>query len=119
MTRQTPPARRRYGGDDYMTSAPATVRRRVKQIRERRGWSVPELVERCETLGLHRLTRETITNIELGRKKAIDVDELLGLAVALDVSPLHLLLDHDEPALTIAGRATPYPVAWLAGTGPS
>jgi transcriptional regulator with XRE-family HTH domain len=77
-----------------MSSASDAVRQRVRELRERRGWSAQALADRCQDLGLP-FTRDIITSIELGRRKAVDVDELLALALALGVSPTHLLVPAD------------------------
>ena len=71
---------------------------RIKEARGRRGWSAKQLAEQCAVRGLPRLTHSVLNNIESGRpdkdgqrKRDITVDELLALAVILDVAPTHLL----------------------------
>lgn len=53
------------------------------------------------------ITRDTIANLESGRKRVIDVAELIVLAKALDVSPLSLIYppspSNAAPALTFSG----------------
>jgi transcriptional regulator with XRE-family HTH domain len=100
-----------------MTSATATVRRRVKELRERQGLTTHELARRCASLGLERLTRDVLTSIELGgaRRQSVSVDELLGLALALGVSPIHLLLGSNDDVLVIGNDRIEAPFFWLVG----
>jgi transcriptional regulator with XRE-family HTH domain len=62
----------------------------VKRLREGRGWSLPRLSQELTKVGrpilptgLHRL--------ENGKRR-VDADDLVALAVALDVSPITLLM---------------------------
>jgi transcriptional regulator with XRE-family HTH domain len=105
------------------------VAARVRQIRKRRDWSPADLAGRCAALGAADLTENVIENIESRsaraskRPRPVTVDELLALAVALNVAPVHLLVPPDDP-----GR--PYEVtsqvrddrsgvrAWIRGIGP-
>lgn len=73
------------------------VASRIRDARKRRGWSADQLAEQCARAGLP-VTRSVLANIESGRKSAdgtrrrdVTVDELLGLAAVLDVSPTYLL----------------------------
>lgn len=76
---------------DYVTPA-GTIGRRVRQVRDRRGWSARELAERCASAGMPGLDRSKITNIENERRARVGVDEWLTLAYVLDVAPVHLLV---------------------------
>jgi transcriptional regulator with XRE-family HTH domain len=81
------------------------VRRRVRVLRKQQGLSVEALAERCQNLGLTDFNPSLITSIELGRKQNISIDEWLGLALALDVSPLHVVIPIDSVELCyLAGR---------------
>lgn len=71
------------------------VRKRVAALRERRGLSRVELSKRLTALG-HPLGLTALGRIEAGERR-VDVDDLFALAVALNVSPLGLLLPQ-EPA---------------------
>nr|WP_162951357.1 helix-turn-helix transcriptional regulator [Mycobacterium paragordonae] len=69
-----------------------TVRRNIRDIRDRKGISGPELSSRLDNLhrpipplGIHR--------IESGQRR-VDVDDLVAIALALDVSPVSLLMPH-------------------------
>lgn len=62
----------------------------AKGIRERNNWSAREIADRTAGLG-YPISRDTITNFEIRRKKVLDVPELIVLAEALYVDPLLLL----------------------------
>jgi transcriptional regulator with XRE-family HTH domain len=105
------------------------VAAQVRHWRKQRGWQPGDLAGRCLELGAAHLTENVIENIESGRRaggkrrRDVTVDELLTLAVALNVAPVHLLVPVDDPA-------APYPViggilarrfgvrAWIRGVGP-
>jgi transcriptional regulator with XRE-family HTH domain len=102
----------------------ATVRRRVRELRHRKGWTVLQLAQQCEELGLDRLTVDVITSLELGaersarRRKSVTVDELVGLALALGVSPVHLMVDDEQEPWTVGKVDVPDPLFWFAGMRP-
>jgi transcriptional regulator with XRE-family HTH domain len=106
---------RKYGPSDLLARA-------VKQTRTRRGWSAEELAERCRTLGAADMTPAVLANIETGRRgpdgarrRHVTVDELLVLALALDVAPIHLLLPVDNPVTEkVAVTETMSPSLWEA-----
>ena len=62
----------------------------VKQLRARRNLTVKELAARCQEIGGRDMTANVLTNIEV-RRRDVSADELLLLALALDVAPVHLL----------------------------
>lgn len=69
---------------------------RLKETRLRRGLSVAKLAKICADLGAPRLNRAVIANMEVvGRRQDVGVNELLVLALALDVPPVDLLLPSD------------------------
>jgi transcriptional regulator with XRE-family HTH domain len=86
------------------------VATRVRDLRTARGMTVADLAARCAAAGLPRLTVQTLYKLEGQRSKRtprpVSVDELLALAAALDVSPLHLLVP-------------PYPSPLWGGNGDS
>lgn len=76
------------------------VAERVTCVRKSRGMTAQDLAERCATteVGAPEITAQTISNIETGRRdkdgrrrRAVTVDELMSLAVALQVPPADLL----------------------------
>lgn len=72
------------------------VARRVAALRARRGLSAQKLADRCANYGMPELNRSVLTNLENNRRQAVTVDELLTLALALGVAPLHLLIPTDD-----------------------
>jgi len=74
----------------------AVVARRVKEVRQSRGWSAQALATACADHGMPQLTRSTIANIESGRRSSITVDEVMVLAYVLDIAPVHLLTPADD-----------------------
>ncbi|MGH3536938.1 MAG: helix-turn-helix domain-containing protein [Pseudonocardiaceae bacterium] len=106
------------------------VAARIRQLRIKRGFLTTEaLAQRCAEIGATKLTAAVLMNIESGRRgpdgrrrRTVDVDELLALSHALNVSPLSLLLPADgssEYRLTsnIAVRAVKVG-RWLLGLRP-
>jgi transcriptional regulator with XRE-family HTH domain len=106
------------------------VAARVKQVRKRRDLTVADLAARCAELGAPQLTAQALYKLEGQRESAtrrprpVSVDELLTLALALNVAPVHLLVppdDSDAPyQITPAVTATNRFVArgWIRGVGP-
>ena len=75
---------------------------RIKQIRQRRGWTAGQLAERCKEIGAPEITVSVIANIETGRKdkdglrrRDVTVDELFAFAYALEVPPVLLTVPLD------------------------
>jgi transcriptional regulator with XRE-family HTH domain len=105
------------------------VAARVREVRGKRGITVAMLAERCAALGVHSLTVQALYKLEGQRNPAkrhprpVTVDELLVLALALNVAPVHLLVPPDD-------SDAPYPVTakvttrrfpargWIRGIGP-
>jgi hypothetical protein len=58
--------------------------------------SAAALAKRCQAFGAQGLNRDTIANLETGRRERLSVDELAVIALALNVSPIHLLADPDD-----------------------
>lgn len=67
----------------------------VATLRETRGWDQGTLLARLATEGL-ALSQPILSRVEAGTRR-VDVDELLALAVALDVAPTALLPPHATP----------------------
>jgi transcriptional regulator with XRE-family HTH domain len=91
----------------------------LKQLRARRKLTVKDLAARCQDLGGTELTANVLTNIEV-RRRDVSADELLLLALALDVAPIHLLTP--PPDATTGLAVTPDVVAdpeaaalWIRG----
>ncbi|QII04347.1 helix-turn-helix transcriptional regulator [Rhodococcoides fascians A25f] len=70
-----------------------TVRKNIARVRNDRGMTLRALSDTMSELG-HPLSNSSISQIENGSRR-VDVDDLMALAIALDVSPNTLLI---EPA---------------------
>ncbi|MGV9800493.1 helix-turn-helix domain-containing protein [Mycobacterium sp. NPDC003449] len=65
----------------------ARIRQAIRDEREKQGLSAAAVAERTNGF----MSRDTLANLESGRKRAVDVPELIVLAHALGVSPLSLI----------------------------
>lgn len=63
----------------------------LKRYRKARGWTQPDLADRCKAAGLD-WDRSIVANVENGRRGAIALHELLILAYLLAVPPVLLIL---------------------------
>ncbi|MER6361544.1 helix-turn-helix transcriptional regulator [Kitasatospora sp. NPDC001527] len=97
------------------------VRRNVTRIREARGLTKKELSDRTSELG-RPIPPLGVSRVEAGTRR-VDADDLVVLAVALDVSPSSLLLplDDAEDVLVEVTGAGQVPASaawdWLDGRG--
>lgn len=76
----------------------ATIPTRIRELREAHGWSQADLTGVLNRYGAG-LDRSQVARVEQGKSgRRITIDELVLFALALDVSPMHLLIppDHDE-----------------------
>jgi transcriptional regulator with XRE-family HTH domain len=93
----------------------------VKQLRLRRGVTVKDLAGKCRDLGAEQLTANVLTNIEV-RRRDVSVDELLVLALALDVAPAYLLTPGDASTSIAVTASEVHPAdaveQWILGTAP-
>ncbi|MGD6743011.1 helix-turn-helix domain-containing protein [Streptomyces sp. BH106] len=95
---QTPP--------DVATASPTgTVARRLREVRKRRDLTAQQLADRVADLGVP-MNRAVLVKIENGRRENISVAELLGFALALDCSPLSLLLPTDNSPYAVTPTRT-------------
>jgi transcriptional regulator with XRE-family HTH domain len=80
--------------------------------------SAQQLADETERLG-YGISRSQIANYESGRKKSLDVAELLVIAEALQVPPLQLLFpdepDDDIEMLPGQRTSTIHATAWFTG----
>lgn len=98
------------------------IAERLKAIRTRRGLSVAKLAAKCAQLGMPKLNRDVITNIEIpGRRQDVGITELLGLAYALDVPPMSLLLPGTGERVSVTPSASMDVIqllTWVSGELP-
>jgi len=86
---------------------------RLKAIRRRRGLSAPQLAARCAQLGAPEISGNVVANIESGRRQ-VNLDQLAALALALDVSPTHLLEADPDASVQVTSTAQPDSPTWQA-----
>lgn len=98
----------------------AVFRERLREVRRIKGWTQQQLSEALADLGV-RLESTTINRLEKG-SRGVSVDEVIGIAAALGVSPLHLLVPLEDgetvdvtPNLTVSAADAR---AWLRGQRP-
>ena len=77
----------------------AVVGRNVRRVRTELGWSQDEVAVRCRESGLE-WTRTTVSLLEGGQRRTLDLGELLVLGLALDVMPGALLQGEGTVQLT-------------------
>ncbi|MDV6312094.1 helix-turn-helix transcriptional regulator [Gordonia amicalis] len=91
-----------------------TVMRNITYHRTLRKLSIAALADLVTRQG-HRLTRQALSEVELGNRR-VDVDDLVALARALDISPATLLMpltrDHDDTVEVIGDASAPAEVVW-------
>jgi transcriptional regulator with XRE-family HTH domain len=96
------------------------LRRRLVEIRKRRGLSQADLSAALDEVGV-RLHPTAIAKIESG-KRAVTIDEVLALACVLNMSPLDLLLPLDPMTPVEITPRVAYGAAWvrdwIKGVGP-
>ncbi|AMY53415.1 helix-turn-helix domain-containing protein [Rhodococcoides fascians] len=71
-----------------------TVRANIAYVRNDQRLTLRELAERTNTIG-RPMSNSTISQIENGSRR-VDVDDLLAIAIALDISPITLLTPRAE-----------------------
>lgn len=81
------------------------VRARVKELRGRKGWSGAQMGEQLTALGVP-WNRSVVANFESGRRPAVSVQELLALALVLDVAPVNLLVPLDSEPYLVTPEGT-------------
>jgi transcriptional regulator with XRE-family HTH domain len=94
---------------------------RVKSLRKKRGWSAERLAEEMTAAGIP-WTRVVVTKLETARRPGVNVAELFGLAYALGVSPVHLVVDPDDDSQYRVTATCSAPAAdvraWVRGFKP-
>ena len=112
-------ASERVRGNDIGATG-AAVASNIARVRKSQQVSLQELEARLVALG-RRISFSGLSKIERGARR-VDVDDLMAIAVALDVSPLGLLLPVDqEPGETIevTGARGSLALFWMWALGGS
>ena len=103
--------------DEWPGAWTARIGEAVRAGRAYRGISAQELSDRCEAVG-YRVPRNTITNLENGRKASIPLHELFVMSKALDIPIVMLACYPDEDGrLPMPGGQQPAASALLEMTG--
>jgi transcriptional regulator with XRE-family HTH domain len=75
------------------------VAERVREVRKKQGLTAAQLASLCADRGYPELTTQALSNIESGRRdkegrrrRYVTADELMALAVVLEVAPVYLLI---------------------------
>lgn len=76
-------------------SPTATIAKRVREVRARRGWTAEDLAEKLAEQGVN-WERSTVAKLENGKRQNVTLTEWLALAAVLNVAPVHLLLPIEE-----------------------
>jgi transcriptional regulator with XRE-family HTH domain len=96
--------------------------RRMRELRERRGWTAEQLASRCTEEGMPSLTRSVIANAESGRRQSgFTIEEMLTLAYVLDVAPVYLFLPIDAALVSFTPNwvsSAGYVREWVRGNYP-
>jgi transcriptional regulator with XRE-family HTH domain len=100
----------------------------VREARKRRGWTQEVLAARCAEVGAPHITAAVLYGIEHGRAtpgggkryKQASAADVLALALALDISPVHLLVPFEgdlelTPTRTVAADQARM---WVRGQAP-
>ena len=102
-------------------TAQAVIAGRVVALRQARGASQQDLADRLTEIGYPKLHRTALSKLEKCAQR-ITVEDLLALAVALDVAPVVLLTPQEGEALDVVPTITPLEAAdanpWLKGWEP-
>jgi transcriptional regulator with XRE-family HTH domain len=69
------------------------IGRRIARYRTLNGWSARQLAQNTDGV----LSRDTIANIENGRRDDLTLRQFLSIALALRVPPIALLIDLEHP----------------------
>ena len=107
MQRKQPPRPTPQGPTDHF-------RQRVRQVRERRGYSQVELAAEVNKLGV-AMDRAVLANLEFGRRQSVTLEQAMGLAAALGVNPVDLLLPQDDEAEVAVAPKERHPAAFVRG----
>lgn len=91
----------------------------VRKARESKRWKQKDLADRLTDLGFKGWRQTKVAKFENGEIKRLALGDVLALAAALEVKPVHLLAGEDEveisPKLTRTGSAFR---DWVRGTQP-
>jgi transcriptional regulator with XRE-family HTH domain len=105
------------GGREWSGNWTRLIGQNVRAVRKRRKLSTLKLSELCTERVGFAVPRNTIVNLETGRKESLSVQELVALALALEPPPVMLLypLDQDVEIAPGVARSPLHAIEWFAG----
>jgi transcriptional regulator with XRE-family HTH domain len=104
-------------GSEWSVNWTRVIGENVRSIRKARKLSTQSLSDICSERVGYAVPRNTIVNLETGRKESLSVQELVVIALALDTPPVVLLypLDQDVEIAPGEPRNPFHAVEWFAG----
>lgn len=100
----------------------SVIATRVKQARQEKRLTAQQLGDAMVTAGF-KWDRFVVQNLEKGKRKSVSVEELLALALILEVALVHLIVpidDEETPFLVTPNGPAVLPAearAWIRGLG--
>lgn len=94
--------------------------KRIKELRQRHGWSAERLAEEMKRVGFP-WGRQTVTKLENDSRASISVQEMFALAYVLDVAPVHLVVPVEDVTYAPLPGQNMHPQyvrAWIRGERP-
>lgn len=77
------------GGSDWPSAWTHAIGREVARLRGDRRMTAQQLSDRCADLGVN-VPRNSVSNLENGRRDAINLHEVVAVAAAMEVPPAEL-----------------------------
>lgn len=97
---------------------------RLKQVRDKRGWSQAKLAQRLVELG-YPMSRETLAKIETGGTRAenVTLNDVLAISFALGVPPVEMMATYGQESRIRVVKGTPAATTevvrgWISGAWP-
>jgi transcriptional regulator with XRE-family HTH domain len=103
-----------------MSRPSEAFRRQLRQIRKARGWTQQDLANALAEAGMGRLDVFVINRMESGKRR-VSLDEAIGIAAVLGVSPLHLIVPRDDARVHLTPQEAVTAAdarVWLRGMRP-
>jgi transcriptional regulator with XRE-family HTH domain len=106
-----------FRGREWSVNWTRLIGENVRSIRKAHKLSTQGLSDICSERVGYAVPRNTIVNLETGRKESLSVQELVAIALALDTPPVMLLypLDRDVEIAPGEPRNPLHAIEWFAG----
>ena len=103
-----------------MATPSEVFRARLREVRRLKGWTQQQLADELASIGV-RLDASGITRMERG-SRGVTLDDVIAIAAALGVSPLHMFIPLDNDDMVNAAPGISADVldvrAWIRGQRP-